>query len=91
MRLPFLPVVTTPKKAVIHSEACRHSLEARSEPVGAVIAFWRSSRLLIEFLQVTPAGTWASVLGGFTLSWYFYVVKVIFRLDNNGARSRDPE
>lgn len=90
LSLPFLPIVTTPKKVVISPEACQHSLEARSEPVGTVIAFWRFSRLLIEFLRMTTAGTWASVLRGLTLSWYFCVVKVIFRLDNR-ARPRDPE
>lgn len=59
---PFLPVVTTPKKVIFDSEACQRSLEAHSEPVGEVIAFWRLSRLLIELLQMTTAGTWASVL-----------------------------
>jgi len=59
---PFLPIVTTPKKVIFNSEACQRSLEAHSEPVGEVIAFWRLSRLLIELLQMTTAGTWASVL-----------------------------
>lgn len=50
LKFPFLPNVTTSKKVIINSEACQRSLEACSELVGEVIAFWRFSRPLIEFL-----------------------------------------
>ena len=59
--LPFLPIVTIPKKVINNSGACQSSLEAHSELVGEVIAFWGFSRLRMS-VEITTAGTWAFTL-----------------------------